>query len=73
MGFICIYRNMGFICIYRNLPMFDAFLGLDNPNLLALDMLSWWAAMDLDAARGGGTLPPSMVRPAMCRPAAAAT
>ena len=53
--------------------MFDAFLGLDNPNLLALDMLSCWAAMDLDAARGGGILPPSMVRPAMCRPAAAAT
>ena len=37
--------------------MFDAFLGLDNPNLPALDTLSWWAAIVADAARGGGHPP----------------
>ena len=37
--------------------MFNAFLGIDNPNLLALDTLSWWAATGADAARGGGHPP----------------
>jgi hypothetical protein len=41
--------------------MFNTFLGLNNPNLLALDMLSWWAVTDADAAWGGGGGHPSIV------------